>query len=205
MIRKLLLLAVMAVTAFAFSAASASAFEVEVENPGMFAITGSNTISIHGTFPEEGNELTGLKCNNTWEANIDSSGHINVHSIVLSSVTGSIGQCNSVDDCDDAGWEGQIEEHSPHWEYAVHAVFCLEDTGNPETDDIAFPVECQFTPAAVHCGGTHDGHDNAAADPAEEESQIFIHQIAPGVFVEFFVEGELTINPPVQIHHVEKG
>lgn len=185
---------------------SASAFGVGVENPGMFSITGENTLSIHTILPEAlgGTEVTGLKCAQVWEANVDENGHVDVNDVEINAHSGSIGSCNQWNDCDDAGWEGQLEEghKGTKWEYGVHLTLCLEGTGSAEINGIPFTVECEM-PAdgdEVHCGGVHDGHH----DKGEEESHLFIHQLAPGLFAEFNLEGEGFVSPSLNLIHVQK-
>ena len=201
MIRKLFLLAVTAVAAVAFSAASASA--VTVENPGEFEVTGENTIAIHSIVPEFGNaEVTGLKCDNHWIANIDAEGHIFVDPIEFAEHELSVGACDTANDCNDAGWEAQLEEANNHgWEFGVHVRFCLEGTGNPAVDGVNFLVECEVSAAGdeVHCGGPQPG--DGVQDAEESESHTHDQVIAPGVTAEFNVEGELNIDPALELHH----
>lgn len=196
--KPLILAATLVVGTLVFSAPSASA--VVVENPGMHAVTGENTLSIHGYLPGSMSpnlvEFTTLKCNNTWEATTTGTGEIDIHSVDFDAHTGSIGPCATVDDCDDAGWLAEIEEGhlGTAWEYAVHATFCLDVDGMP------LSIECQLAAngASVHCGGVHD---NEGPDTAEAESHVFVREVAPGVPVEFAIEGELFIDPPIQLMH----
>jgi hypothetical protein len=116
MIRKVVLLAMaaMAVTAFAASTASA---QVTVHNPGMFELTG-NELQLVGHHPLAG-AIVLSQCENSWEANVDSSGHVSLHSVAIDPP--GTGNCDALNDCDDAGWEGQITSPT-----AIHVNFCLE-------------------------------------------------------------------------------
>lgn len=80
--------------------------------------------------------------------------------------------------------------------------FCYEGTGSSEYGGIPFTVECEISSDGdeMHCGGVHDGHHDAK----EEESHMFVHQIAPGIFVEFNVEGRALIDPPLQLVHMSR-
>ena len=199
-IKRLLLVAMTAVAAVSFSAATASA--VTVENPGDFEITGENTIAIHSIVPEFGNmEVTGLKCDNHWTANIDSAGHVEINPIDFDAHEGSIGTCDIVEDCNDAGWEGQIgNAHAHGWEYAIHYVFCVENT-NHFIDGVPLPIECELSADGdeLHCGGPQPG--DGVQDAEESEAHTHNQVIAPGVTGEFNVEGELNIADPVILHH----
>lgn len=205
--KPLLLTAALVAATFAFSASGALA--VAVENPGMHAVTGENTLTMaHGYLPRTMApnllEITGLKCNHTTEMTTSSTGAFDLHSVDLSGHMGSVGPCNEANDCDDAGWNGQIEEShdGTDWEYGVHLTFCLVGTSSWFFDGIQYSIECQLAAsgASIHCGGTHD---NEGPDTAESEAHLFaiITQLAPGIPIEFAVEGELFIDPPIELMH----
>lgn len=180
------------------SAASAGA--VVVENPGANAFTGENTLSIHGVFASQ--ELVLLKCAVSLEGSIGESGHASFGLIDFAEHSGSNPRCSQPDDCNAAGWEGQIEEGHPDtpWEYSIHVDMCFEGFDGPLAsllNDIIFPMDCELAPDEMHCGGTHDGEE----DPAEQESFFATIEVAPGIFVPFFVEGELSLDNPLELMH----
>lgn len=194
MIRKLLLLAAMCITALAVSSASASA--VIVENDGMHTVTGDNTIRIHGSAFGGTVEVTALECENLWEADVSSTGAVDIHDINIDPGTGTQGGCEEADDCDGSGWDGQIVEgHGDEsWEYAINVVFCIEGQGGP-LDGVPVEIECEIDNDEVHCGALGE----------EEESIVGTFFIPPPINqnVNFYVEGELDFDTPLGLMHDE--
>lgn len=203
MIRRPLLFVPLIAAALTLPAPAVSA--VTIENPGTHTITGENTLAIHayipGSMTSNPIELTGLKCSITSEASSGADGSLALYNISFTPHTGSIGNCGQWNDCDDLGWGGQIEEGhvGTYWEYAFHYGFCMENM-SPHFDGIWFFIECRLASngASYHCGGTHDGE---GPDVAEGESHLLVNDVAPGVSVEYAVEGEMFISPAIQLMH----
>lgn len=105
MVCKFCLLVLSVGAMLALLAPSASAFEVKVQNPDILSITGENTLAIHTFLPESlgGSEVTGLKCDNRWEANVNSDGHVHIHDVATARHAESTPQCDAVEACDE--WE----------------------------------------------------------------------------------------------------
>jgi hypothetical protein len=117
MLSKLVVAAITATMVGAVIAPLTSA-QVTVHNPGMFELTG-NELQLLSHHPLAG-EIINLQCENSWEADVDSSGHVSLHSIDIDP-PGSTSWCESINDCDGAGWEGQGTS-TPR----IHVSFCLE-------------------------------------------------------------------------------
>ena len=172
MIRKLLLLAATAVAAFAFSASAASA--VIVENPGMHEIESEVGIAI-GVHTPIG-FIAGLSCDNEWEANVSSTGAVEVHDITLhQGHANQVGPCDDTDDCDNAGWHnGQIEEVGLN-QFEVHITFCLEGQGG-QFDGVDVPVECPIYNTEVHCDYTIGSQETPfGISPVEVLGEMTFH------------------------------
>ena len=116
MLSKVVMAAIAATIIGAAIAPSISA-QVTVHNPGMFSLTG-NEMQLRGHHPLA-DEIALSQCENSWEANIDSSGHISIHNIDIDPP--GTGSCGGRNDCDNGGLEGQITSTT-----AVHVNFCLE-------------------------------------------------------------------------------
>lgn len=196
MIRKSIIPILVAAAAFAFITPPAQA--VFIEHDGLNEFFG-DTLSFHSISPT-GQEVTALRCEFDFQTAVTSGGWIPFITSIVHTYPGSIGNCNAATNCDEFTPEGQIEEGSlSSSEYVVHLSMCLSGQGGPFD---TFPVyfECQITDSEIHCGGVHDGDE----DPAENESFLSIIEVAPGVHLSFYVEGELAISEPLGLMHGEE-
>ena len=183
MIRKLLMLAFVAMAAVAFSASAASAQGVEVHNPGMNEIESEVDIAVVAdVFISETQEVhvPVLQCDNLWEANVAEDGHIDIHDVEILDHAGATDQCDTANDCDDAGWEGQLEEDGAGG-FDAHLTFCLEGTDFPSV------------PLNVVCDIGVNG------DEAHCDDEVVP---ASGTDPAIFVEGEVFFHEPLDLEHI---
>jgi hypothetical protein len=112
-----LIAAAITLAAIGVAIASPASAQVTVHNPGMFELTG-NEMQLRAHHPIAG-EIALSQCENSWEANVDSSGHVSIHNVDIDPPGTS--NCEGRNDCDDMGWDGQIISTT-----TVHVNFCLE-------------------------------------------------------------------------------
>ncbi len=144
---------------------------VEVHNPGMFEASGA-ALDVIVHIPGLG-EVVGAGCTNDWEIDVSSDGHLGVHSVAMDP-PGTM-NCADLDDCDNAGWEGQLTSA-----VEMHLDFCFEDLGG--SGEVGGEVTC-----AIQDGWTEFHCDNAAVSEQSGE--------APPLEV----DGELTLDEGLDI------
>ncbi len=149
MIRKLFLLAVMAVAALAMTASSASAVEpITVTNGSHVVFTGDQTLSLIAHSPM-GTQVAS-RCDNDWEGHIASNGDVEIERVDFAATPGSVGNCaTTLNDCDDAGWHGTSEETAPGVTHVVLS-FCLTGTALGATP-VGGDAECTLTTIKATC------------------------------------------------------
>ncbi len=140
MIRKSLIVAVGIMASLALSVGSASATDpVHIENGEHILITGDQTLTLLAHTPL-GTQVAS-RCDNDWEGHISEDGDVEVERVDFNATPGSIGSCGtSLNDCNDAGWHGNIEESAPG-ELMVNLSFCLTGTALGSTP-VGGDVEC---------------------------------------------------------------
>ncbi len=141
MFRKPVLLAVTALAAIAASASAATA--AQIDNPGMFETNGIEFhVGVH--IPIMG-EVELFECTDNMEANVTANGHFDFHNVAFSAP--GEGACTTVNDCDDAGWEGQLTS-----EHSVTTDICFEGSG-ASGSDFGGEMTCSIGDgwAEVHC------------------------------------------------------
>ena len=159
MIRKLFLLAVMALAALALTASSALADEdegVHVENPGTYEVEGEVDLAVV-SHSLSGVETPQLRCNTHWDVEVleDGTGTLATEGGYESHLEPpSTGPCDEVEPCDHETWPVLLEEDEdavPPTEFRVHSVFCLQGTTLPALPQA---VECDVEEdvvTTVHC------------------------------------------------------
>lgn len=163
MIRKLALLAAMALAVLAAMAPTASATgAVHVEDAEMVEVEGDGSLAVqqHTTMGEE--DI--IRCDNLWEASISEDGHVHVHDIDFSPGTGTTANCDTADDCG-TEWEGQIHEDEVGG-FEVHIDFCTTETGAGE-------VTCDITTTGAHCD---DVDVEGLGGVVEVDGEVFFHE-----------------------------
>jgi hypothetical protein len=138
-------LSVLAVISLAATSASAQA--ITVENPGEGEATSANTLGLGAHVTGIG-FITSLRCDGHGTGTVSSSGHLSADTIDIDPASGSVGNCEGADDCDNAGWEGQINEAGA--EYEVNQHFCLSGQGGG-LDGVPVEIDCPIFNTEVHC------------------------------------------------------
>ena len=147
MIRKLLMLCMLAVAAAAVMAPGASArtpvpVHVEAEED-MIEVTGDGTLAIQ-FMPSPGVWIDVFRCDNHWEADLNEDGFIHVHNVELDPSQSTSDNCEEADDCPGVEWNGQIHENEGGGEPEVVFNFCTTVTGAGE-------MTCDIGGAEMHC------------------------------------------------------
>ena len=184
-----------AVTAvmLALTAGSALAEEpVVVHNPGEFEITSEVDFAIVLDHPTLGH-IPQLRCQNHWLADIDEDGRIHLDpaniGITAHASPPSTGSCDSIEACTSstppsvAEWRGDIEEE-PDGTFWLHLTFCITG-GVGLFDSVARNMECLIDAAGddVTCDWRIRDPDGIIPLPVE-------------------VEGELDVDPPIDLAHL---
>ena len=150
MIRTLLLLTSTIIATAGLSASAASA--VVVQNPGMHELEDETTLAI-GVHAPVG-FVPSLTCDREMEATVSEAGAFEFHDVTYHPDHSSqVGACNSVDDCDNAGWhDGQLEETGLD-QFTLHYTYCIEGQGG-QFDSVPIAMECPIADTEIHCDAT---------------------------------------------------
>lgn len=187
MIRKLLLLGAMAVTAMALSASSAAAQEpVHVENTGHHAVESELGIAIGVHVPGPG-FIPSLQCENHWEVeDLAEDGTFLLNAESIEPHTGSVGDCAAAEPTDGhAEWPGFFSEDGEGG-FQVHVEFSLENV-NPALSGNVYPVECDV----AFQSGFESFHCDQAIDTLPPEQGGFVVE----------VEGEMATHESLGLMH----
>lgn len=187
MLRKLLLLGAIAVTAVALNASTAAAQGVHVENTGHHAVESELGLAIGVHVPGIG-FIPSLRCAVRGEVDIAEDGSFLLNAEDIESHAGSVGDCDVAEPCNGhAAWPGFVSEDGLGG-FQVHADFCLENVA-PALAGNVYPVECDVEVNA--------GFDSLHCDQA-------IDQLPPaqGGFV-IEVEGEALADESTGLMHAE--
>jgi hypothetical protein len=136
-------LLVLSITAVTASSASA----VTVENSGANEFSQTNTVGLGAHVTGIG-FVTSLRCDSHITGTVSSGGHIDLTNVNIDPASGSVGNCDAMDDCDDAGWEGQIDEVGAGFVANQH--FCISGQGGG-LDGVPVEIDCPIFNTEVHC------------------------------------------------------
>jgi hypothetical protein len=127
--------------------AASPASAIAVERPGGNELSANNIISL-GVHVTGVGYMSQQHCDNHWTGAAGAEGHVTLDEISIDPTAGSVGNCEEMDDCDDAGWEGQVGEAGTGFSLNQH--MCLEGLAGA-LDGVAFEVDCPIFNTEAHC------------------------------------------------------
>ncbi|HYI81070.1 MAG TPA: hypothetical protein VEW67_09445 [Thermoleophilaceae bacterium] len=150
MFRKLLLLVLVALAAMALTATTANATDaVHVENDGEGEVTAEHTVAIGVHHPTLG-FIPGLSCLGHATGTVSESGAINLDDVNIDPHNANdVGNCTDANDCNNAGWTGQVHENEAGG-FAADFHFCISGQGGG-LDGVPLEVECDLFDEQGHC------------------------------------------------------